>query len=239
MGRVSAPPAAERPGRPGRTGWRDAAVTAAVGGGVVAALFRYNLGGASAATGLIGRTWEEYLLVNVAALLGPALLTVLVVLRERAGSWGLRPAAPGAARIAWALYGLMLPVLIIAASQPEFHHLYPLQPQAADSWRRFAYHEITYAFYMLCWEFFFRGFLLSGLRRGIGFTAANVAQAAAFCVLHLGKPAPEVAGSFVAGLALGWLAARARSFLPGFAVHAGVSTTFDVLAIHARGGGIL
>jgi hypothetical protein len=49
---------------------------------------------------------------------------------------------------------------------------------------------------------------------------------------------PEFYGSFVAGIALGWLAVRGRSFLPCFALHWAIAFTFDVLVIQARPGGI-
>jgi len=209
---------------------------------IVACLTRYNLQPYPAwATGPAGgwRSWEEFLLVNVTGLvLLPALL-MLGVLREPASRFGVRPASSGAGRIALVLYVLMLPVLLYASRMPAFQSYYPMRSMAAYSWRYFVYFELTYGLYMLCWEFFYRGFLTLGLARAFHPAVAIGLQAVAFGVMHAGKPAPEVAGSFVAGVALGMVALRARSFMPCFALHWAVSVTFDVLVIRARPGGFL
>ena len=68
--------------------------------------------------------------------------------------------------------------------------------------------------------------------------ATNELLSIGFGIMHIGKPMPEVYGSFIAGLALGWLAVRARSFYPCFLLHWAISITFDLLTIYARPGGI-
>jgi hypothetical protein len=62
-------------------------------------------------------------------------------------------------------------------------------------------------------------------------------QAAAFALLHYGKPLPEVLGSIPAAFALSWVALRVKSFLPCFWVHWAVQLTLDALLILGRGGG--
>jgi membrane protease YdiL (CAAX protease family) len=185
----------------------------------------------------VPRTWDEYLVVNLIGLLFvPALVAALAP--GGASCFGVANPAPGSARIALILYASMLPLLAWASFQPSFRGYYPMQHQAAYSWHYFVYFELSYGLYMLAWEWFYRGFLTFGLARGFGWAAAIGIQAAAFGLMHYGKPAPEFAGSFVAGVALGALAYRARSFVPCFWLHWAVSVTFDVLAVHSRPGGI-
>jgi membrane protease YdiL (CAAX protease family) len=113
-----------------------------------------------------------------------------------------------------------------------------MQYRAGEDWAFFFYHQLTYGFYFFFWEWFYRGFLTFGLARGLGSPAAIVLQSVGFGIMHIGKPMPEVYGSFAAGIALGWLATKGRSFYPCFLLHWAVSVTFDILAVYARPGGI-
>lgn len=234
-----APPAVITP----RFGARAEALSVMVVGAVVVAwLTRYNMQPypAWAAAGrALPRSWEEFLLVNVTALVLPAVLWITLALRRGADDFGVRPAAGGSNRIALGLYAAMLPVLAIASRQPMFRDFYPMQSMAAYSLPYFVYFEATYGMYMLCWEFFYRGFLTLGMARWMHPALAIGLQATAFGVMHLGKPPPEIAGSFVAGAALGLLALRGRSFVPCFVLHWAVSITFDLLVIAGRPGAFL
>ncbi len=120
------------------------------------------------------------------------------------------------------LFLLILPFLVISALLPTTQSYYPLYRRfwgsQALSPSRLFYFEIAYGGYLFCWEWFFRGFLLFGLEQGIGAWAILV-QTIPFCLLHWGKPWPEVVGSFPAGIVLGFVAWRVRSFIPGFYVH--------------------
>ena len=104
--------------------------------------------------------------------------------------------------------------------------------------RALLYYELGMGFYMFCWEFFFRGFLLFGLMKTrLGTTGAVLAQAVPFALLHwswqavASKPSQEVIGSFIAAIVLGILAVRTRSFLYGYLAHWGVSLTLDLILL--------
>jgi membrane protease YdiL (CAAX protease family) len=90
--------------------------------------------------------------------------------------------------------------------------------------------EALYAAQFLALEFFFRGFLLQGLRRALGANAIFV-MLVPYCMIHFGKPLPETLGAIGAGLILGTLAMRTRSIWGGVLIHVGVATTMDVLAL--------
>jgi Type II CAAX prenyl endopeptidase Rce1-like len=212
------------------------------------ALYLYRLGG-------WGERWllpyvvrqedfydEPFLVYNAVVLLWLPLLFTLFALREEPGALGFtRGDWRAAGRWVLALYLAMLPVVVLAARTELFQHVYPLRSLVREEPRfhvlpfltltpHTVYYELTYGFYFFCWEWFFRGFLLFGLARGCG-RWAILLQAVPFGFFHWGKPAPEVAGSFVAGLILGELALRARSFLPCFALHWAVAATLDLLVL--------
>jgi len=223
-----------------RNGWISGA-TLLLGTCVVVFLTRYNLSlytAWSSGPNRPYRTWEEYLVVNTTGLLLLPFLLIFGAFREEAAEFGFRLPRPEATRIAWLLFLAMLPVLLVASRFPDFQNYYPIQKQAAVDGGYLVYFELTYGFYMFCWEFFYRGFLLFGLARALGGPAAIGIQAFAFGTMHYGKPTSELFSSFIAGVALGWLALRGRSFLPCFAVHWAVSITFDLLVIWAAPGGI-
>ncbi|HSV75037.1 MAG TPA: CPBP family intramembrane glutamic endopeptidase [Chthonomonadales bacterium] len=215
-------------------GW----VVLVAGLAMVVGLTAYNLQPYSIAMVGMGRSWEEYLVVNLCALvLIPSVATSLAPGLDWAGL-GWRRSAPGSAHVAALLLLLMVPLLLAVSRLPDFQAYYPLQPEAAHSWRHFAYHQFTYGAYLFAWEAFFRGFLTFGLARLTGVVPAILLQAVAFGVMHVGKPPLEVAGSFFGGAVLGVLAVRARSFLPCFWLHWAISAGLDVLVIAARPGGI-
>ncbi len=75
--------------------------------------------------------------------------------------------------------------------------------------------------YMAAWEFFFRGFLLFGLKK-FGFTIANIIQTVIFFLMHIGKPAPELYSTILTGLLFGYLTLRCRSVLPMIIIHSSI-----------------
>jgi hypothetical protein len=194
---------------------------------ILVALFRFNQRQV---------TYEEYLVTNVTALFFLPILLIALVLREEPSNFGfvLGDAKRGYL-LAGILFVLLIPLLIPASKMEEFQAYYPIQKWATRSLRDFGYFEISYGMYLFCWEFFFRGFLLFGLYKTIGWPSVFV-QAIAFGIMHYGKPTPEMVASFGAGIVLGLLAIRAKSFLPGFVLHWMAAITFDLLIIASRNG---
>jgi membrane protease YdiL (CAAX protease family) len=105
---------------------------------------------------------------------------------------------------------------------------------ATISWTLFLIYELGYFAYFVGWEFFFRGWMLNGLLPTFGRAGALLIPVAPFAVMHLGKAEVEALGSIVAGLALGLLALRTRSFWYGAAVHGIVAVFMDCLAVRER-----
>jgi membrane protease YdiL (CAAX protease family) len=214
------------PSSPGR----EYAITFVVGALVVAFLWFYQYHWHK-------RSYEEYIAVTTGALLFAPLLSVLLGMRSSPETFGM---AAGDARLS-VRYGLgmlavmLVPLLITSRTlgamgyYPLFRH-YP--PPGGYSWGFVVYFELLYGMYLLAWEWFFRGFLLFGLARGMG-SWALIAQTIPFWLLHWGKPVPEFFGALVAGLALGFVALRTGSFLTGFLTHWTVAVLFDLLVMAA------
>ncbi|CAN5522913.1 hypothetical protein BH24ACT7_BH24ACT7_14150 [soil metagenome] len=89
-------------------------------------------------------------------------------------------------------------------------------------------------------EAFFRGFMTFGLARRFGWLAVPI-MTVPYTMIHFAKPMPEAVAAIVAGLGLGALALRSRSWVPGVFLHVAVALTMDVLVLARAGamGGLL
>jgi membrane protease YdiL (CAAX protease family) len=129
-----------------------------------------------------------------------------------------------------ALFAAVLPAVLYASTTTAFRHTYPFYRLANRSIVDLVLWEALYGLQFLSLEFFFRGFILHGLRRALGANAIFV-MFVPYCMIHYGKPLPETLGAIGAGLILGTLAMRTRSIWGGVLIHVGVATTMDVLAL--------
>ncbi|HVK71964.1 MAG TPA: type II CAAX endopeptidase family protein [Kofleriaceae bacterium] len=128
------------------------------------------------------------------------------------------------------MFALILPAVVIASKTQAFRHTYPFYKLAGRSSFDLWTWEIMYALQFLSLEFFFRGFLLQGLRRAMGANAIFV-MLVPYCMIHYGKPMAETMGAIGAGVILGTLAMRTRSIWGGVLIHVGVAWTMDLLAV--------
>jgi len=128
------------------------------------------------------------------------------------------------------LFALVAPAVLIASTSESFRQLYPFYRMANRSYADFATWELLYAAQFLALEFFFRGFILQGLRRALGANAIFV-MLIPYCMIHFGKPFAETIGAIGAGLVLGTLAMRTRSIWGGVVIHVGVAISMDLLAL--------
>jgi membrane protease YdiL (CAAX protease family) len=116
-----------------------------------------------------------------------------------------------------ALYVVVALPLVVIGSQGVAMDAY--YQQGVFKWGDY----LTYALvYLLGWEYFFRGFLLAGLREHLK-EAAILVQAIPFTLLHLGKPNVETLSCIFSGLVWGYICYRGRSFWPAFIMHAVVN----------------
>jgi membrane protease YdiL (CAAX protease family) len=158
--------------------------------------------------------------------------------RERLGDWGFRLRGQLAhAPIYVALYVGMLPFLYWASLQPAFLERYPFYGPAADGGVRFWAWAFVYALQFVGVEAFFRGFMTFGLHRRFGFYGILI-MTIPYVMIHFNKPVAETLGALVAGIVLGVLAIRSRSFVGGILLHVAIAITMDLFAIAGHHGGI-
>lgn len=193
-----------------------------------------------------GRTWFDarrelisysYWAVCVLLCYGVLPLVHMLRLGERVTDIGLR--WPRADRLpfrhVYALFFLLLfPVLVALSRTPSFQQIYPFYPDAGRSLPTLLLWELLYASTFLAIEFFFRGYLLFGLFRSLGSVAIFV-SALPYCLIHIGKPAPEMLGSIFAGIVLGTLALTSGSIWGGVGLHVGVALSMDLLSLWHSG----
>ena len=150
----------------------------------------------------------------------------------------------GDARAGLAIAGLflavMVPVVLAAARLGSVRGQYPLAgpaaytlghgPAAHVSAGLFAAYEGAYFGYFIGWEFLFRGYLLNALLPRFGRAGAILIPTAPFVLMHLAKPELEALGAIAAGVALGILALRTRSFWYGALLHGTIAVLMDLVS---------
>jgi membrane protease YdiL (CAAX protease family) len=138
------------------------------------------------------------------------------------------------------IYGLilviMMPLVIAFSFSPRFQEVYPFYKLARGEslYPYFWIWQVLYFVQFIAVEFFFRGFLLHGLKRRFGLYAI-VIMAIPYCMIHFGKPMPEAIGAIFAGLALGGLSLATRSIWMGVTLHYLIGFTMDIAAVWHRG----
>lgn len=179
-----------------------------------------------------GVTWAAACVVGYTVL---PLLLLRWVHRLPARAAGYATAGfPRHAPVYLGLFLLMLPVLLHVSQRNDFLSTYPFVAEArADTgvlWRW----EVAYLAQFFALESFFRGYLLFVLERRMQGNAIFV-MAVPYAMIHFHKPLPEALGALGAGLLLGTLALRYRSFWGGVLLHGLVALTMDLLAVHRAG----
>ncbi len=130
---------------------------------------------------------------------------------------------------------VVLPATFLVSRSPEFRDYYPFYELTSRSWFDLIAWECLYFAQFLGLEIFFRGFMLSGLRRSLG-SGAIFAMIVPYAMIHFHKPYLETCGAVIAGTFLGSLSMRTRSIYAGFFVHITVALMMDTLAILQKDG---
>ncbi|MFO7675493.1 MAG: CPBP family intramembrane glutamic endopeptidase [bacterium] len=173
----------------------------------------------------------------VARLAGAALLTgaslgAIALVHRSPQSFGLATGRPRRWLVdAGIAFAVILPLVAWSASRPAFRQIYPSFAVMREGTGWFVAGLGTRLIYMFAWEFLFRGLLLFGFERRAGPAAAIATSTLPFVIMHFGKPAAEIYGSAVAGIALGVIALRGRSFLPCWLLHFAAAASLDVLTL--------
>ncbi len=125
-------------------------------------------------------------------------------------------------------YFLMLPFILYVSTQHSFKINYPEYKKALLSIRIFIIYEIINFFTYLSTEVFFRGVLVIGLARFFGFKSIFISTFP-YVLIHFGKPIPEIYGSLIAGIVLGYIAYKEKTILPTTILHFSVAFTLELI----------
>uniref|UniRef100_A0A7C6AF32 CPBP family intramembrane metalloprotease n=1 Tax=candidate division WOR-3 bacterium TaxID=2052148 RepID=A0A7C6AF32_UNCW3 len=129
------------------------------------------------------------------------------------------------------IFFVMLMILLIVFKFTNFKSVYPLSYTARKGFNNFVMYQIIQLFHMFSWEFFFRGFMLFGLAKKMDNKLAILIQMIPFALMHYRKPPLEAYGSIFAGIFLGIIAIRGRSFLPCALLHFFVALSADIIGM--------
>ena len=130
------------------------------------------------------------------------------------------------------LYPLIAALLLYPASQTaDMRAFYPLDKSATTLSSLLSFELLRIIFFYTAWEFFFRGFMLFGLRERFGDWTAICIQTIPSCLWHIGYPSGELFSSIAGGLLFGILAIRTRSIVWAWILHVLIGVTLDVCII--------
>jgi len=119
------------------------------------------------------------------------------------------------------LFPIILILLLLPASQtPEMQNFYPFDKTINSFSSDFLQFQLLRGlFYYSAWEFFFRGFMLFGLRKYVGDWLAVCIQTIPQCLWHIGMPSGEIFSSIAGGILFGLIALRTGSILWPLLLH--------------------
>jgi membrane protease YdiL (CAAX protease family) len=124
---------------------------------------------------------------------------------------------------------IITPIIILGSRMPQVRAEYPLSKLVQDNASVFLLYEFSYVLlYYVGWEFFFRGYMLFGLREKFGDTYAILLQVIPSALMHFNKPESEFLGSIILGIVLGYLALRTRSILYPLIIHSCIGVFTDL-----------
>lgn len=133
------------------------------------------------------------------------------------------------------LFVIIAGVFIYPASKTsDLRTVFPFDKNAGDSVFAFLRFELLRGLlFYSAWEFFFRGFVLFGLRKHLGDWMAICVQTIPSCLWHIGMPSGETFSSIVAGIMFGILAIRSNSILYVFILHYMIGFVLDLFIVIA------
>jgi uncharacterized protein len=165
------------------------------------------------------------------------MLIIKLVLHEKLRDYGLRF---GNLKKDYGIYLIMLvimiPLVYWMSTTHSFQMRYPFYELRKDEplYPNFWMWEAMYFVQFVGVEFFFRGFMLHGSRRQLGFYSIFF-MVIPYCMIHFGKPMAETFAAIIAGIALGILSLKSRSIIPGILIHYSVAIAMDFAALYQKG----
>jgi len=126
---------------------------------------------------------------------------------------------------------VVLPFVYFSSLLEDFQKEYPLPVIAREKIAFLILWEFFYLFYYIGWEFLFRGYLLFGLEKRLGWIMAIIFQTIPSTVIHWGKPEAETFSAILAGIVFGALALRTRSIFYPLILHYLIGVSMDIFCV--------
>ncbi len=132
---------------------------------------------------------------------------------------------------------LMIPLITLASFQPAFQQTYPQfkfwfykGAFGMSQKQTMGLFELAYGLDFVSVELMFRGALVIGMARVLG-REAVLPMAAAYVIIHFGKPAGEAVSSFFGGFILGVHSLAKRNIFGGIIIHVGIAYFMEFAAV--------
>jgi len=164
------------------------------------------------------------------------LLVIHFIFKEKLSDYGLSPKGFFNNYKTYVVFFLfMVPFILMVSTTDSFQYKYPFyKPDEESLWPNFVIWQCLYLFQFFALEFFFRGFMIHGLKKKFGFYAIFIMMIP-YVMIHFQKPMPETIGAIFAGIILGALSLKSRSIWLGVAIHYSVAITMDLAALWQKG----
>ncbi|MHA4847779.1 CPBP family intramembrane glutamic endopeptidase [Flavitalea antarctica] len=195
-------------------------------------------------TNFLSAPWNRYWAIILNAPLKCVLMLMVIFVVRKAGAYRQSITGLGKGNISLSPFFILLllfvPVMVIAALQPDFGISYPraskvafIADHSSQPWLTVLIFEISYAFDFVAAEVFFRGFLVLAFLRFAG-PSAILPMAAFYCAIHFGKPLVECISSFVGAIMLGVISYRTGSVWGGLLLHLGIGMFMELAGFVLR-----
>jgi len=164
------------------------------------------------------------------------LFIIKLFFKDKLSAYGLSPKGFfGNYKIYIVFFLFMVPLILLVSTTDSFQHKYPFyDPRGENLWPNFITWQCLYLSQFFALEFFFRGFMLHGIKKRFGFYSVWIMMIP-YMMIHFQKPMPETIGAIFAGIILGALSLKSRSIWLGVAIHYSVAITMDLAALWQKG----
>ena len=165
-------------------------------------------------------------------------ITILIILKKPLSAFGWK--GSGNTKKDIKLFSLffcfMIPIVYFASTQDSFQIKYPFyRPHnESDIWPNLIIWEFFYFLQFISLEFFFRGFMVHGIKHEVG-DYSVLFMVIPYCMIHFQKPFLETIGAIFAGIILGYISLRKGSIYTGIALHFSVAIIMDAFALYHLG----
>jgi membrane protease YdiL (CAAX protease family) len=175
----------------------------------------------------LGYVFFGFIITSICLLILPALLVKKYYKRpfgEIGTHWGNKKLGLLFFKIGF----IAIPLMFMTSNDPQLIGLYPLTKDCLTSIPLFIIYEILYGvLYYLPYEFFFRGFIQTGLSKTWSVKKSVIFVTILTTLLHLPKPPSEIIGALFVGILFGYLAYKTDSWFYVFGIHLIVGIATD------------